>query len=380
MKRLLIDELDLNKGKGLRIACMTDNKLTEIIIDRGSIVGHIINGIVQNVVPDRFAFIDIGQEKNAFMNLHGRDIKQGRHIPVQVLKDATSQKGASVSDTLKFKGRFAILYRGHTREIGISHKITDKAERRRLHNLASSLLPDGYSCIMRTQSNSASALKEAIQSDFQHLAALSDEIHQTALYCPAPKILYRDDFIFNDLLTDDIEEIILTSKESISKNFLSDKRTRIWDGGTPLFDAFGVERQIMKALQRNVWLPCGGFITFDQVEACAVIDVNTGKHRGPVLKANIEAAKCIAEQIALRNLSGMIIVDFIDMPLQADKESLLTSFGEALQMDRIPASILGMTELGLVQLTRRKQREPLSRILQQPCPHCDGTGFVRRAR
>ena len=386
MKRLLIDHQD----KVLRIACLTDRKLTEIFIDHeknGSLVGHIINGVVKNILPSRFAFIDIGQEKNAFMNLpDNHSLKTGQYIAVQVRKDATGDKGPNVSEVLQFKGRMAIIYHGQIREIGVSQKINDQAERRRLKKTAAKFLPPGYSAVMRTQSTGAS--EETIKEELEQLIALCNATVEAARYAPALKVLYRDNLIVTDLLTEDLDEIILTDAGTLSylkaaaPSFRN--RIRLWDGNneTKLFDAFDVERQLLKALHRKVWLPCGGFVTFDPVEACVVIDVNTGKFMGKknyqetILKTNLEAAEIIAEQIALRNLSGMIIVDFIDMPDETDKNKLLTAFGQALKRDRIPADIVGMTSLGLVQLTRRKQREPLYRLLQQSCPHCGGTGRI----
>jgi len=383
MKRLLIDYQD----KVIRTACLTDRKLTEIFIDHkdnGSQVGHIINGVVKNILPSRFAFIDIGQEKNAFMNLpENSGIKPGQYIPVQVRKDATGDKGANVSDVLQFKGRFAILYPSKMREIGVSQKIADPTERKRLKQLASKWLPAGYSVILRTQAQ-LSNIEEILQEEFKHLIALCEKILETSRYETAPKLLYQDNPLLTDLLTDDIKEVIFTDADALSQlksiapAFVD--RLRLWDEEISLFDAFNVEQQIIKALHRKIWLPCGGFVTFDPVEACVVIDVNTGKFAGKknyketVLKANLEAAETIAEQIVLRNLSGMIIVDFIDMPDEPDKNKLLNGFTRALKKDRIPADVVGMTSLGLVQLTRRKQREPLSLLLQQPCLHCSGTG------
>ena len=385
MKRLLIDY----RGEAVRAACMTDGKLKELFIDHkknSSLVGSIFNGVVKNILPSRFAFIDIGQEKNAFMNLPVGELslKVGQYIPVQVRKDASGSKGPNVSDVLKFKGRLAIVSLSQSREIGVSGKISSKAERKRLQGLAASLLPRGYSCVIRTQGNGAT--KETIQAEFEQLCNLNVEIYKSAGYSPAPKLLYRDELILNDLLTNELEEIILNDSDAFSqfKKNAFVKCVRFWDENVEgeLFAAFDLERQILKALQRNVWLPCGGFVTFDSVEACVVIDVNSGKflgkknYRETVLRVNIEAAQCIADQIALRNLSGMIIVDFIDMPEEEDKNKLLSIFGAALKQLRIPADIVGMTTLGLVQLTRRKQREPLSRLLQQSCPHCNGSGRV----
>jgi len=363
MKRLIIDE----QGPAVRTACLIDGKLEEIFIDYkdgGSIVGHIINGVVKNILPSRFVFIDIGQEKNAFMNLpENFNLKAGQYIPIQVRKDATADKGANLSHILQFKGRYAIVHPGFG-EIGVSKKIADKAERKRLNQLASSLLPKGYSCILRTPA--ADISDKDLEAEIFQLVKMCEDTRKVAEHAPAFKILYRDS-IFNDL--PDVDEVITSSK---------------WGGDKKLFDAFDIERQITKALHRNVWLPCGGFVTIDPTEACIVIDVNTGKfggkknYRETVLKTNLEAAVVIAQQISLRNLSGMIIVDFIDMQKEDDRSQLLNAFTRELKAMRIPADIVGMTPLGLVQLTRRKQREPLYRLLEEDCPQCKGSGRVKK--
>ena len=379
MKRLLIDY----NGDAVRTVLMIDKKLKEVFIDHkdnGSLVGHIINGVVKNILPSQFAFIDIGKEKNAFMNIPKNHVmKLGQRITVQVRKDATGDKASNVSEVLHFKGRLVILYQSRTQEVGVSKKISPNGERKRLHNIASKLLPPGYSCILRTQSKGVN--ENVLHKEFNYLADLCDKTLEKSQHSPVYKVLYQENFILNDLLTDDLEEIIINDVEAFNL-FKNIGRVKLWEEERRLFDAFDVERQLLKALQRNVWLPCGGFVTFDQTEACVVIDVNTGKfmgrknYRDTILKANLEAAEVIAAQIALRNLSGMIIVDFIDMPCTSDKNKLLNVFDTELKKDRISANIVGMTSLGLVQLTRRKQREPLHMLLQQPCPCCKGTGWT----
>jgi len=394
MKRLLIDYL---RNHAIRTAYLEDRKLIEIFIDykeNGSQVGYIINGVVRNILPSGFAFIDIGQAKNAFMNLPSdTNIKPGQYIPVQVRKDATGDKGANVSECLQFNGRLAVLYPSSSQEVGISQKIASSNERKRLRKLTKRLLPTGYGVILRT--NSANTTERDLQDEFDYLTSLCAATLHNALYSTAPYVLYRGNSLLDDLLSDDIEEIIINAPEEMTdiKQAVSARvpsllsRVRLWDEvkeSTTLFDAYDIEQQIAKALHRNIWLPCGGFVTFDQTEACIVIDVNTGKfagkknYRETVLRANLEAAACVAAQIALRNLSGMIIVDFIDMEDEVDKRQLINVFDQALAKDRIRSQIVGMTQLGLVQLTRRKKREPLSRLLEQVCPHCNGTGRISK--
>ena len=383
MKRLIIDY----EGETIRAACMTDNKLSELLIDHkkagASQVGNIYNAIVKNILPSRFAFVDIGHEKNAFMNLPPEsNLKPSQIIAVQVRKDASQQKGPNVSDILQLKGRLAIVYASTVRELGISSKITDNTRRKQLQKLAQAHLPESYSCILRTQS--ATASDEAIKAELINLQKQCEEIQSSAQYSPAPKLLHSDMHIWSELLTDELEEIILNDERAMGHLLQSPfaSRSHLWKEKQNLFEAYGITEQIKKALHRKVWLPCGGFITIDPVEACVLIDVNSGKYQGKhnyhetISRVNLEASICIAEQINLRNLSGMIIVDFIDTPSDQDKTQLLSTFKQALSQSRIPTKIIGMTTLGLVQLTRRKQREPLHQLLQQTCPHCKGSGRV----
>ncbi|MCL1998102.1 MAG: ribonuclease E/G [Turicibacter sp.] len=372
MKRLLIDA---KSGRNaMRAAYLLDGRLMEIFIDNGSLVGCVINGVVKDILQNKFAFIDIGDKRSAFMNTPQFAIKSGDYIPVQVRSDAVGEKGAKVSDVIKIKGNFAILYRKDSpAEVGVSSKIDDKAKRKQLSLLARKFLPDGYSCVLRTATKNAS--EEELSKEIDHLSALHKNIMSASATATAPKILYRDNFILNEMLAG-MDEIIINDKDLVEE--LNVSHVTFWEK-PDLFGEFDVERQIAKARHRNVWLPCGGFVTFDQTEACVVIDVNSGKFTGKknlddiALKVNLEAAHCIARQITLRNLSGMIIIDFLDMPHE-NYRNLLRVFKGELQKDRIPAKIESVTKMGLVELTRRKQREPLN--IKQPCPHCSGTGRV----
>jgi ribonuclease G len=326
------------------------------------------------------------------MNLPAHStIKAGDYIPVQVQKDATGDKGANVSERLMFNGRLTIVYPSRRKEIGVSQKITDKAERKRLHAVAQAHLPAGFGVILRTLC--AGKGGDEIKAEMDNLTALCTSTLARARYLNAPSLLYHAGALYDDILSDDIDAIYVGTpdifnevRDEVARRVPAlAERVKPHDtaNGT-LFGVYGVEVQIARALNRNVWLPCGGFITVDECEACVVIDVNTGKYTGrkdyreAVLRVNVEAAECIAAQITLRNLSGMMIVDFIDMPAEEDKHRLIAEFKRHLSVDRIPAKIIGMTELGLVQLTRRKKREPLSRLLEKDCPNCRGTGRVRK--
>jgi len=380
MKQLLLDY----QAETIRSALLEDGKLQEILIDKkqgGSLVGAVFNAVVQNVVPGRFAFLDIGLQKNAFLNYEkDQQLKQGQILPVQVRKDATAEKGANVSKVLQFKGQLALVYRGDN-EIGISSKIRDKNERKRLQQLAATNLPNGWCCLLRTACESAS--EEEIIIELTSLQELCEETENTARYSPAPKKLYHEAYPFTELVNPQLDEIIIND-EAVYNNYskLSKIPIRLWNNEEPLYSAYNVEAQIKKALQRRVWLPCGAYITIDPTEACIFIDVNSGKYSGKknydesVLKINQEAATCITQQITLRNLSGMVIVDFINMPNAADAATVISQFRKLLNNCRIPTEVIGMTSLGLVQLTRRKGREPLHRLLLSDCPHCNGTGRI----
>ncbi|MDR1664008.1 MAG: ribonuclease E/G [Clostridiales bacterium] len=394
MKRLLIDV-----SGGLQRAALTDgDTLTEIVIDRdenGSIVGQIILGTVQNILPSQFAFIEIGSEKNAFMNLYaGHRLKPGQPVLVQVYKDASGAKGANVGQKLHFNGRHVIIYGSARTESGVSQKITDAAERARLRKIIRETLPGGYGAIART--NSEGQDEGVIKQEILALVELHKNVTERAGYLRPPAVAHREDRLLNDLFSRDIGEIWVNERgkyDEISgwiKTSAPEMGNRLFfyseaEDAPSLFNAYGVESQIRKALEKRVWLPCGGFVTFEQTEACVVADVNTGKfagkknYRDTVLRANLEAAECIAEQLRLRNLSGMIIVDFIDMYAEDDRKALLKTFEEHLRKDRIKTNLVGgMTELGLVQVTRRKTRESLSRLMERDCPECGGTGKAPR--
>jgi ribonuclease G len=395
MKQIIIE----NQPDGKRTAFVIDGRLREIFIDHetgGSAVGQIFLGVVRNILPSQFAFIDIGQGgKNAFLNIEpGQPLHTGQPVLVQVYKDASGSKGAYVGRQLNFNGRLVIVH-GLDKatgkpDIGISGKITDKTERKRLRGIIKNALPAGYGAIVRTNAEGKS--ESDITAEISHLIQLHQSVIHRAKHTKPPVLVHQENTLLNDLLSDDIHEILIggrerqtafeTVKQAVSfaapalteRIFLSEDEN--------LFGHYGINRQIKHALEKNVPLPCGGFITIEQTEACVVIDVNTGhfagrrNYRETVLQTNLEAAACIAWELALRNLSGMIIVDFIDMKGEADKKQLIQTFAQALRKDRIKTEIVGMTELGLVQLTRKKTRESLSRLLECECPRCGGKGRV----
>ncbi|MCL2664395.1 MAG: ribonuclease E/G [Defluviitaleaceae bacterium] len=398
MKRLLIDHND--ETKTTLTAVMADGRLKEVYVNRagGSQIGLVALGVVRSVLPSKFVFIDVGGGKNAFMNTDGdsRHYKEGRTLLVQVQKDATGTKGPAVSETVNINGRLAIVYCQNGKQIpaaGVSQKIVSKTERKRLRGIAEKYLPEGFGAVMRT--NSEGHAEDEIAAEIERLVQIHRQIKKQVETEKAPAVLYRENPLLNDILSEDVAEIITCGSvyDSIKSSVaalapeLAERVIRHENAAgknvVGLFEAYGASLQLELALKRRVSLPCGGFVFIEQTEACVIVDVNTGKFPGrhglreTVLQTNLEAAKIIAEQIALRNLSGMIVVDFIDMHETEDKQSLVRFFSDELKKDRIKTSIIGMTELGLMQVTRKKTREPLSRLLECDCPHCKGTGRIR---
>jgi len=395
MKRLFID----SQPRQTRTALTIDGKLREIYIDtpeKTSIVGQIILGRLEVVLPGQFAFVDIGTGKNALMNITPNvKLKKNQPVLVQVYKDPTGTKGAYLGLELRHKGRHVILFESPRSDVGVSQKIADEKERKRLRGLAQQALPKGFGIIMRTNAKNQS--NEAILSEIDELQLLHHQIRQHAKHAAYPAVIYPEAQVASspltsllpDILSEDLSEIWISGSDTDAINqkiseIMPSLSSRIFSYNEPstLFDTYNISPQISAALKKTVQLPCGGFITIEQTEACVVIDVNTGRFTGQkdlrqtILKTNLEAATAIAWQLALRNLSGIIIVDFIDMAHDQDKSALLDALSLEIKKDRIKTELVGITELGLVQLTRHRTREPLARLLQQDCPSCGGCGSV----
>jgi len=399
-------------------AITINGKLHEIYLDplnNASMVGQIYVGRIDALLAGQFSFVDIGAKKNALMNIKTQDqLKKGQPVLVQVYKDATGTKGAYIGLEIRYKGRYSILFKSPRSEIGISQKIKSEAERKRLQSLAQSALPKGFGIIIRTNANGQEP--EKIVSEIKHLHQLSYQVSQKAQHAPVPSLIFKpggDDSnplfsLLSDVLSDDIAEILIgdansqitskahDSQEIYKLDFESIKQTimqimpslsnRVYHhnnkSDSSILQAHNIPSQIAAALKKTVQLPNGGNITIEQTEACVVIDVNTGRFTGKkdmrttALETNMEAATAITWHLALRNLSGIIIVDFIDMTNEQDKSALLGAFADELKKDRMKTEIVGITELGLVQLTRKRTREPLARILEDTCPHCGGKGRI----
>jgi len=405
-----------------RVALLESNtQLSELYIERkkdASLVGNVYKGRVVKILPGmQSAFVDIGLEKAAFLHaadvlsgfdysIFGEDLEEsvpinlpiedmlqeGEDVFVQVSKDSIGSKGARVTSYITLPGRYLVLMPG-VEHIGVSRKILDEDERTRLKDLVSDLKPGNFGFIIRTASEGCT--EEDLKKDIDYLMLLWDNIQKKKERVHAPHLLYSDLDIalrsVRDLLGHEIEKLIIDSRQEYNKlvEFVNTyfpklaSKIEFYEGSEPIFDAYGIELEIPKALGKRVWLKSGGNIIIDQTEALTSIDVNTGKFVGKasledtIFKTNMEAVKEIAYQIRLRNLGGIIIIDFIDMEKEENRQKLFSVFQEAMSKDRAKCTILEVSELGLIQMTRKRVRESLERVLCEPCPYCDGKGFVK---
>ncbi len=399
-----------------RVAVMEQGVAQELHIERtGSrgIVGDIYNGCVSRVLPGmQSAFIDIGLERAAF--LHVADIWEsnqsgnatkpiekllhdGNNILVQVTKDAIGTKGARLSTQISLAGRM-LVYLPQESHIGISLRIEDGGERELLREKLQQALPiderGGY--IIRTMAEAADECD--LQADISYLHKLWHDIQEKALTVASPALLYQDldlsHRVLRDFVDDDTSRILVDSRENFQKlrTFAECYMTNIlarldrYTGERPLFDLYGVESEIEKSLAKRVDLKSGGYLIIDQTEALTTMDVNTGGFIGvrnfddTIFKTNLEAAQVISRQLRLRNLGGIIIIDFIDMDNKEHRDAVLTEFNKALKRDRTRMTVNGFTTLGLVEMTRKRTRESLAQILCEPCPTCQGRGEIRTSQ
>lgn len=411
MNEIIIDS-GINQS---RVAVLEDGDLVEYYIesrDSKRLVGNIYKGRVKNVLPGmQAAFVDIGVEKNAFLyvkdaipcdilkdrNISSKDIsirdviKNGQEIVVQVVKEPIDNKGARVTTHLTFPGRYLVLM-PYMDYIGISRRIEDEEERNRLKKIIEEIKPQGMGIIVRTEADGS--CKNDLKDDLKYLLKVWQKIEREKKLGFAPKIIYRDlDLIHRtvrDIFTSDTKELKINDKGYYKEilDFLDlispelKGRVKYFDPGINIFNYFGIEKMIQEALSRKVWLKSGGYIVIDKTEAFTIIDINTGKYVGvndlteTIVKINKEAAKEIAKQIRLRDIGGIIIIDFIDMSDKKSQQEVIDILKEALAKDRVRTNILGITQLGLLEMTRKKVRNRISSILETKCPYCEGTGKV----
>ncbi len=319
-------------------------------------------------------------------------LRRGDEILIQVAKEPLGSKGARVTSHISLPGRY-LVYLPTTNHLGVSRRIEDEAERQRLRDIVLPLKPPEAGCIIRTVCVGLS--KRELQADMRFLIKLWNRILRRSEDASAPCQLHYDmDLILRsirDLFTSDVTKVvvdraadhqrILDFVDSFSPRLKA--RVELHTAPEPLFDQYGIEPAISRALERRVWLKSGGYIVIDQTEALTTIDVNTGRYVGKhdqeetVLKTNLEAAREIVDQLRLRNLGGIIIVDFIDMMDPASRQRVMDVFDAALRQDKMRSNILKISELGLVEMTRKRTRASLSHLLTEPCPSCEGKGRIK---
>jgi len=398
-----------------RVAITEQGITQELHIERNNnrgIVGNIYNGRVSRVLPGmQSAFIDIGLERAAFLHVadilefsHGHPIRpieqlltEGSNILVQVVKDAIGVKGARLSTQISLAGRL-LVYLPQDSHIGVSQRIEDNTEREQLRQKLMNALPENAAggFIIRTMAETADVSE--LQGDINYLYKLWFDIQQRALTSPSPALLYQDlDLslrVLRDFVDAGVDRVLVDSRETFQKmtTFIQEYMVNDVDkichytGVRPLFDLYGVEQEIEKSLARRVDLKSGGYVIVDQTEALTTMDVNTGGFVGvsnfadTIFKTNLEAAQVIARQLRLRNLGGIIIIDFIDMDQEEHRNAVLAEFNKALLRDKTKMTVNGFTALGLVEMTRKRTRESLAQILCETCPTCQGRGEIRSAQ
>ena len=395
------------------VALLEDGKLTEFFVERPNVrklVGNIYKGRVVNVLPGMgAAFVDIGLEKNAFLYIddllpahleHQPKVKPsidtlvraGDTLLVQIVREPVGTKGARVTTHYALTGRW-LVYMPEAGYIALSKKIDDEDERRRLKALGEKLCREQEGVILRTVANGEGF--EALEADMNLLRERWRRIEAMAARAAAPSEVYTDEELLprliRDIVNEQMDEMVVDSPERLreAKRMLEAiapqlaGRVRLHEGGKPVMEAFGVKNQLEIALQPKQWLASGGYVVIDQTEALTVIDVNTGKYTGTtnleetVLTTNIEAAEEIARQLRLRDIGGIIVIDFIDMELEENRRRITEALEAAVQKDRTKAHIVGWTKLGLLEMTRKKVREQKDMMFFVPCKTCGGCGKVR---
>ena len=415
-----------------RIAITEDGVLAEFLIERKEemgIAGNIYKGKVARVLPGmQAAFVDIGMEKAAFLHASDfyavpedvqlitasaedvdfeeapkppppsrrlpleRRISTGEEILVQVAKDPLGTKGARITSHVSLPGRY-MVFMPNTKHMGISRRIESEDERKRLKEIAQSLRTEEGGFILRTACEGRS--KREIQRDLSFLTKLWKRIQKKATTAPSPSLIHQDlDLItraIRDFFTTETAQVVVDSAKDhrrivdFVRNFMPrlKSKTVLYNDKEPLFDRYGIEDKIEKALERRVWLKSGGYIIIERTEALTAIDVNTGRFVGKrsqeetIFKTNLEATQEIVRQLRLRNVGGLIIIDFIDMEKEGNRKKVYEALKEALKKDKARTNILKISELGLVEMTRQRTRESLENQLLSPCPHCEGRGRVK---
>jgi len=408
-----------------RVAIMERGSVAELYIEREStprIVGNIYKGIVGKVVPGmQAAFIDIGLEKSGFISVEDvnedslydfylesgetneqskkeekvliQDIlREGQHALVQVLKEPVGGKGAKVSSYIAIPGKYLVLL-GTVEIIGISRKIEDPEERDRLSSVIREMKPKGFGLIARTASIGASA--KELKRDMNELMGRWEDVRKKSEARKRPALLYREPKLYiktvRDFISTDISKILVDSPEVykeikayLKRNFSDFKiKVELYKDKEPLFEQFGIDNEIRKIFKNKVWLKSGGHIIIEEAEGLTVVDVNTGRYQSgknqeeTIYSLNMEAAQEIVKQIRLRNLVGIVVIDFIDIRNPKLRGQIYEAFVEALKQDKSRSVVLEMSSFGVIQMTRQRLRESILTELAEPCPYCEGVGSLK---
>ena len=410
-----------------RIAILEDGELAELLVERAEQrrhVGDIYKGRVNAVLPGmQAAFVDLGLPKTGF--LHASDLaeslndledisdlaengdqgrrrrgpmltieahlKKGQEVLVQITKESIGTKGPRVTQQVSLPGRFCVLMPG-VEHVGVSRRIEDRAERQRIKAIIADLKPKGVGLIARTAGEGKGDPEFA--ADVKHLTKLWQKVDRKSAGLRAPALVHRElemtAGLIRDLFTDDVDEVVIDDKESFAEiqSYLKSvspelrDRVKLHKGHDPIFDAFDIEPQIEKTFERKVWLKKGGYICIDHAEALVAIDVNTGRFTGKknqeetIFRTNMEAAREVPRQLRLRDIGGIIVVDFIDMEVEANKRAVLDELRRELRKDRARTKAFAVSELGLIEMTRQRERSSLLHYYTEDCPHCGGLGKV----
>jgi len=392
MKKIIVECLISSQ----KTAILEDDKLIELLIEdnkNSKKVSNIYRGIVKKVIPGiQACFVDVGFEKLAYLQLDkDSNIKAGQDILVQVNKEAVGTKGAKLNTEISLAGRYLVYIPTNDR-ITLSNKILDEKERFRLKKIAKSVSKDSEGLIIRTEA--VGCTKEELEQDIKALKEKYGEILKEYRLGIGPKLLYKElDFsskYIKENVNEETEKIITNDiakyaelKKILESIKIEYKDKLILEENKDIFDLYRVENQIDKALNKKVWLKSGGYLIIDKTEALTVIDVNTGKFTGnlkleeTVYKTNIEAAIEVCRQLKLRDIGGIVIIDFIDMHKATYKKEVINILNEELKKDKRKTEVLGMTRLGLVELTRRRERDSIDKYYLSDCETCEGNSKVK---
>jgi ribonuclease G len=412
----IIVDVGLNEK---RVALLEDKDLVEVFIERNDserLVGNIYRGKVSSVLPGmQAAFIDIGYEKNAFLYVgdavsqkeYSEDeeemytdmkscnieelLRPGQEITVQVTKEPIGTKGPRVTTHITLPGRQLVLL-PNADYIGISRRIEDEEERAKLKKIAEKVKPPNMGLIVRTVSEGKR--EEDFKNDINFLVKLWEKIKKSEQNGPVPRCIHKDlNIIYRavrDMFTWNIDKFIINDRQEYNKVLelvemtspALKLRVECFNKNIDLYEHFNIDSMIAEALAKKVWLKCGGYLIIERTEALTVVDVNTGKYIGKsnleetVLRTNLDAAKEIAKQLRLRDIGGIIIIDFIDMHEPEHQKQVVEALKQALKKDRTKTTVVGMTGLGLIEMTRKKVREGLASTVLCDCTYCEGTGKV----